>query len=160
MIQFHSSTFIWLFLPLLIVNFVLTCVAVSLRILSRVMKPLLKMPYPKLNLGNTWEPAEPLQLVFVCDYLNITYSFGISSRTSLSSTKQWPKINTSFTHCTKTFQITLCENQWQHELGILAAKPDGATIGGKVMVDWIPQSAELRDLLTEKNQWQAEQRKR
>ena len=53
----------------------------------------------------------------------------------------------------------------KHELGILAARPNGATIGGKAMTfldvkECVPQSAELRALLPEQNLWQAERRKR
>ena len=53
----------------------------------------------------------------------------------------------------------------RHELTILATRPGGASLGGAAMTwkdikDIIPQTAELKSLLTEQNQWQANKRKR
>ena len=53
----------------------------------------------------------------------------------------------------------------KHELGMLAVRPAGATIGGKAMI-WkdvkhcVPQTVELRSMLPEQSHWQAAKRKR
>ena len=57
------------------------------------------------------------------------------------------------------------ELQKKHKIGILAARPEGATVGGKAMTrrdvkDCVPQTNELKALLTAQSQWQANKRKR
>ena len=53
----------------------------------------------------------------------------------------------------------------KYELGILAVRPAGATIGDKAMI-WkdmkhcVPQTVELRSMLLEQSHWQAAKRKR
>ena len=53
----------------------------------------------------------------------------------------------------------------KHNIGILTVRPDGATIGGKVMTwrdikECLPQTNELKTLLTAQSQWQANKQKR
>ena len=53
----------------------------------------------------------------------------------------------------------------KHEIGILVARPEGATVGGKAMTwrdvkdECVPQTNELKALLTAQSQWQANKRK-